>query len=648
VSAADNTVSVYSLNQILTGQVNALWTQPSLGPASNRLGSNITPPPIGICSTPVADRSIRTLYVMALVQQSAGDAYIIFALDLNDGNVNGRASLTDPGGLDRPTFDPMTQDQRGALNLVNGWIYATFAAFLGGDEELSAPYHGWVVACNQHDLSQQLFLSTTKNVIGGGCWGPGGAAAAPDGTLYVSTGNAAADDAYWANLPSGQHPGDVGDYFEGVIRVQLTAGPGLKVIDWYQPSWAQKLNTGDLDFGGSSPLVLPTIKGHQLVVTGAKDGNVYLLDGRLSGWGAELWSSVQTPGAQGDLFDLECNCAPAYYRDPSTDNHYVYVVGHGQPGLIAFLVDVSGAAPRLSQVWKAGMGFGDQPGSPIITVDPATQKALVWAVAGVAGVPLVLAFDALSGEVVFRSDSLSGNDVGDFPTFAHIIADGNSVLVGTNSGVVVYVNAPSLPPSNWAGTDITAIAEGGPTPNAAGDPNSLVFEAQGTGHVFFRGVDGHIHELWFDIRWHHNDLNQLAVGAPDAAGDPSSLFFVAQNTGHIFYRGVDGHIHELWWETVHGWHHNDLNQLAVGAPDATGDPDNLVVHNTGHVFYTAIDDHIHQLWFDVGWHHNDPTAIAAGTPNATGKPSSFSFVAHQSAQVFFRSMAGDIYQLRWE
>ena len=440
VASADNVVYAYAEDQLLGGSTGALWVQQSLGLASPRTGSNI-PTPVGISSTPVIDRINATIYVIAYVHESSNDIYKIYALDLNTGNILDRATLNDPGAAGRPPFDSTKQDQRGGLNLVNGWIYATFADFLAYDADT---YHGWVVACNESDLSQQRFLSdTTASTIGGGAWGPGGAAAASDGTLYVSTGNAVNP-----TYPAGQHPGDIGDYFEGVIRVQLDGASALSVIDWYQPSWAKALNDQDLDFGGSSPIVLPPIGGKQLVVTTAKDGNVYLLDGGLKKWGGELWSSVtdKTNPTNGALFSNESKCCPAYFHDAVSGSHFVYVVGSGNPGLAALKVDVSGATPKLIKAWDANMSFSDAPGSAFIIFNPNSQTALVWVVDGVDGNPAVLrAFNAVSGALVFHSDAVPGNEVGKCPHFAPITGAGKSVFVGTNTGVVGYLNVgPTL------------------------------------------------------------------------------------------------------------------------------------------------------------------------------------------------------------
>jgi hypothetical protein len=35
------------------------------------------------------------------------------------------------------------------------------------------------------------------------------------------------------------------------------------------------------------------------------------------------------------------------------------------------------------------------------------------------------------------------------------------------------------------------------------------------------------------------------TGAQDAAGDPAGYAF--DGTQHVVYRGIDGHIYELWW-----------------------------------------------------------------------------------------------------
>lgn len=446
IADSANNVYTYAEDQLLAFNTTPLWTQ-NVGQPSSRSGSNI-PPPIGICGTPVVNRDKSSIYLIAYIHDNTSntDHYEIVALDLDTGNPADHRPLVDPSSPAPGAFDPTTQDQRTGLNLVNGWIYATFAAFFANDE---GQYRGWMVACNEDQLSQQLFIPLISQThTGAGIWGPGGAVAAADGSLYVSTGNSpslANDGSYWSNLAKqNQHPGDVSDWFEGVVRVQMSStNSSLSVVNYYQPTWAETLNDQDLDFGGSSSIVLPsTINRRQLVVTTAKDGNVYLLSPTLGGWGGELWSSVTDPNQPlHGVFSSESKCAPAYFQ--ATDL-YVYVVGAGNPGLVAFRVDTStSTTPKLVRAWDAGMSFSDAPGSPFVIADPTTKNALVWVVDGIGTAPAVLrAFDAISGALVFHSDAGSGNDVGMCPNFAPVVGAGKSVFVGTNTGVVAYMNVP--------------------------------------------------------------------------------------------------------------------------------------------------------------------------------------------------------------
>src|SRR5271166_2114617 len=57
--------------------------------------------------------------------------------------------------------------------------------------------------------------------------------------------------------------------------------------------------------------------------------------------------------------------------------------------------------------------------------------------------------------------------------------------------------------------------------------------------------------------WNVNDLT-AATNAQLAAGNPNGYVFTANGASgmHVVYRGIDGHIYELWWQN--GWNVNDL------------------------------------------------------------------------------------------
>ena len=210
----------------------------------------------------------------------------------------------------------------------------------------------------------------------------------------------------------------------------------------------------------------------------------------------------------------------------------------------------------------------------------------------------------------------------------------------------------------WHYNDLTAVT-GAPLSIVA--PMGYMFDAQGTQHVVYRGFDGHIHELWWNSNgWHHNDLT-VAAAAPLAFESPWGYVFAAQATQHVVYlglgasgQGIDGHIHELWWD-ADGWHHNDLT-AATGAPSATVPPIGYAfeAQQTQHVLYVGGDNHIHELWWNSnGWHHNDLT-VAAAAPNSLGdNPNGHVFFAQDTQHIYYiRSFGGatddHIHELRWD
>lgn len=91
--------------------------------------------------------------------------------------------------------------------------------------------------------------------------------------------------------------------------------------------------------------------------------------------------------------------------------------------------------------------------------------------------------------------------------------------------------------------DVTFLAG---APRAAGDPCTLTDPRTGARHVFFRGVDGHLHHVRFpdaEGDWAHRDLTH-STGAPLPAGDPSAAIG-PDGAVHVVWRDEDGSVHEL-------------------------------------------------------------------------------------------------------
>jgi hypothetical protein len=97
------------------------------------------------------------------------------------------------------------------------------------------------------------------------------------------------------------------------------------------------------------------------------------------------------------------------------------------------------------------------------------------------------------------------------------------------------------------GWNLTAAAG---APLAASDPAAYYSAATNTKHVVYRSSDGHLH----DLAWTPGggapqvaDMTREAM-APDAVDNPTAFTVEAQRTQHVAYRGRDGHLHEIRWQ----------------------------------------------------------------------------------------------------
>jgi len=254
--------SVYAINAS-TGAV--LWRS-HLGtpvPSSALPCGDIDPS--GITGTPVIDVATGTLYVVAFVMPAP--EHELFALSVANGSVRSEVPVDPPG------VSATVEQQRGALALANGLVYVPFGGLYGD----CGAYHGFVegvpTAGTGSILSYQV--PTQRE---GAIWGPAGMAVAPNGSLYVSTGNGASTSTF-----------DFGD-----AVVELT--PALHEVDYFAPTdWAQ-LNRNDQDLGSEAP----TLLDNGVVFQIGKSGVGYVLaGGHLGGIGGELGEQPVCAGAYG-------------------------------------------------------------------------------------------------------------------------------------------------------------------------------------------------------------------------------------------------------------------------------------------------------------------------------------------------------------
>lgn len=310
--------SVYAFDADSNTGTNAapLWQASFINPAAGvtpvpaaSLGCNVIAPELGISSTPVIDPISGTLYVAAMTLEDFGQTYVhrLHALDVATGAewpgspVRIEASVPGTGdGNQTVTFKPWLYKERAGLLLLNGVVYTAWSSHCD-----AGGYHGWVIGHDAKTLQRVAAYASTPNWDAGSIWQSGAAPAADaNGNIYIVTGNGTFD--------ADRGGADLGD---SVIK--LSTASGLAVADYFTPFNAASLDAKDLDLGSSGALLLPDSAGTSqhphLLVTGGKEGRVYLLDRDRMGHSSQGSDSqiVQSlPSAVGPLFGV-----PAYFNN---------------------------------------------------------------------------------------------------------------------------------------------------------------------------------------------------------------------------------------------------------------------------------------------------------------------------------------------
>jgi len=311
-------------------------------------------------------------------------------------------------------FDPLLENQRAGLALVNGKVYVSW-----GSHADRRPYHGWVMGFSKSDLSATPSVyNASPNGFEAGIWMSGGAPAVDaDNNLYVMTGNGLFD----GNT-------NFSDSF-----LKLSTSNGLTLTDWMVPA-DQTSNGGndDLGAGGTAVLAdLPSGPVRHLVMGGGKKGQLFVLDrdamGHVEGSGAPIVQKI--------------NLAHLIFATGAFWQNNFYIAGSGDH-LKSFPLDTkTGQFDPVGTSTVAGFGF---PGAtPSISANGASN-GIVWALNNRfpnTTSTVLLAFNAtnLTSELWNSTKAASNRDqAGGAVKFTVPTVANGKVYVGTSSELDVY------------------------------------------------------------------------------------------------------------------------------------------------------------------------------------------------------------------
>ena len=332
VLAATENNTVYSLD-LFTGAV--VWKIHLGEPVdSSSLPCGNIGPVTGITGTPAVDPATGRLYVVAFLRARH---HMLYTLSLADGSVVSQQDVDPPGS------NPAVHQERGALALGANYVYVPFGGLYGD----CGAYHGYVQAV---PLAGGPILSyKVPSAREAGIWSPQGATIAPDGSVYVVSGNGDSRTAF--------------DYSNSVIQLS----PDVQSVrSYFAPSNWASLNASDTDLGSVGATVLPSLG---IVVAIGKQGVAYLLKaGSLGGVGGQVASRQVCPGSWGGT---AWSGTSVYV--PCADGLYALSVS-----ATSIAIAWHAARPVLgSPIIAAGAVWGIEPDTGVLyALDPSTGALL--------------------------------------------------------------------------------------------------------------------------------------------------------------------------------------------------------------------------------------------------------------------------------
>jgi hypothetical protein len=398
---------------------------------------------IGITATPVIDLTQGThgaIYVEGRTDPNKAGKYlhVLHKYDLSTGKDMSGSPVVISGsvhgtGKDNVngivTFNPSSENDRGALLLANGIVYVPFASI--NDAPI---FHGWIFGYDATTMKRRYVFNTSPNNSTnhggdgeqGGIWN-GTISADANNVLYTTTGNGT-----WDNT--------VSDWGNSYLKLK----PGtskLQVADFFTPE-ALAFDTHDTDLGTNAAILLPDQTGTypHVMISGDKNGTVYVVN--RDNMGKYLSSGDQNlqelPDAVGFRVPQGGDCNSTHndcnYGTPAYWNGNVYFSGvNDNVKSFAF------ANGQLSgPMSKSPTTYGFPGATPAVSAN-GTTNGIVWVIQPI--ISILHAYNAtnLANELYNSTLASGGRDsLGSNTKFAPPTVVNGKVYVGTKNALVVY------------------------------------------------------------------------------------------------------------------------------------------------------------------------------------------------------------------
>jgi outer membrane protein assembly factor BamB len=350
---------------------------------------------VGITSTPVIDLAQGKIFVVT----KANDATRLHALDLLTGT-DAAAATT----ISAPMFDSRLHLNRPGLLLQDGVIYVAFSSHCDKD-----PYHGWVFAVDSKTMQSRGVYNTTSGGSRGGIWQSGVGPLGDENGIAFCVGNGA------------------GGMSESVVRIKQM-GNTVMLAEHYTPPNAATLTNDDNDLTAG----VTRIPGSDLLVSGGKEGPIYLLDAKMVIKQTVNPPEVKSRDGLHSLAAWNGSAGPMVYAWPSGGRLYAYGLAGGQ------------------LVLKSMVGLkASHPGGTVTVSSNGTtpNTGIAWATIARTGdswhgtaIGTLFAYDATDvSKELWNSDDVDANNLGNYAKFSPPVVANGKVYVATFSGkVMVY------------------------------------------------------------------------------------------------------------------------------------------------------------------------------------------------------------------